>query len=225
MSIMADQQFTFLVNGRPRPKQSARFVKGRVRSVVKTNPKLAHWDAAIKEAALSAMAEAKSSDRWQPHTREPLFLIMDFRLPIKDPSRQGYPHTNKPDADNLAKQVMDALENIGWRAYAINSFFAGDGAVAGIVPEDNLDGVATGSAEGFVFVSGEDDDCEICVRDVASEYGLAGSGDGFNVEAHVVHLGGEVFVSNVCECLGHWVVLRLLVCVAPFYHISVPDVK
>jgi len=110
---MADQQFTFLVNGRPRPKQSARFVKGRVRSVVKTNPKLAHWDAAIKEAALSAMAEAKSSDRWQPHTREPLFLIMDFRLPIKDPSRQGYPHTNKPDADNLAKQVMDALENIG----------------------------------------------------------------------------------------------------------------
>lgn len=36
-----------------------------------------------------------------------------FRFPTKDSKRHGLPHTHVPDADNLAKLALDALQRSG----------------------------------------------------------------------------------------------------------------
>jgi Holliday junction resolvase RusA-like endonuclease len=39
---------------------------------------------------------------------------MMFRMPTKEASRYGYPHTQTPDSDNLAKLVLDAMQSSGF---------------------------------------------------------------------------------------------------------------
>lgn len=38
---------------------------------------------------------------------------MTFRFPTRDTRRHGLPHTHVPDADNLAKLALDALQRAG----------------------------------------------------------------------------------------------------------------
>ncbi len=56
-----------------------------------------------------------------PPLEGPVALALAFRMPMPrswSKRRQGVmagaPHTGKPDADNLAKAVMDALNGVAW---------------------------------------------------------------------------------------------------------------
>ena len=40
-------------------------------------------------------------------------VSIDFSFPTKDTSRHGKPHTSRPDADNLAKLILDSLMRAG----------------------------------------------------------------------------------------------------------------
>lgn len=43
----------------------------------------------------------------------PLSVLIDFTFPTKVASRHGQPHTSRPDADNLAKLILDCLMRAG----------------------------------------------------------------------------------------------------------------
>lgn len=84
------------------------------------------YDPGTAEGWKSCVAAEAMSHRPAMPYDEPLVVMLDFYLPRpksmcrkKDP--QGpIPCTAKPDADNLAKAVMDALTQIGmWRDDAV----------------------------------------------------------------------------------------------------------
>jgi len=102
-----------LPKGQPRPRAFARH--GMVRM----------YDPATAEGWKSAIAaEWKASAPSRPQISEAVALKLEFYFPrpkahfCKSGLRLSAPrwHTQKPDADNLAKAVMDALSQIGvWR--------------------------------------------------------------------------------------------------------------
>lgn len=96
------------VRGTPRPKQSARFVGGRVVSVARANRLLRLWTGLVE-------AEAR---RWlrtggRPFAGGPVVLEADFYFATKKADRWGQPHTPVPDADNLLKGLLDPLKKAG----------------------------------------------------------------------------------------------------------------
>jgi Holliday junction resolvase RusA-like endonuclease len=100
----------FRVHGTPRPKARPRFVGGRV--VTTVGPKEKLWRAWVERAAKEAVA-----NRGDP---APIFLgavrvrmVFTFKPPQSGRDRVGKPHTQKPDAENCSKLVLDAMERAG----------------------------------------------------------------------------------------------------------------
>lgn len=104
------KSFTFFVAGTPRPQPRPRFVRGRVVSTA--DPKAKLWRAAVDRAVRLAIS---ASQRVVPLFDGPVRLTAVFAFA---PSRGNehlldYPHTHKPDADNLLKLVEDVMEGAG----------------------------------------------------------------------------------------------------------------
>lgn len=94
---------TFTATGIPRPQPRPRVFRGR--AVSTADPKARAWSDAIVRAA-SPLGRVPLGD-------VPLAVTMLFRFPTKDSKRHGLPHTFVPDADNLAKLALDALQRSG----------------------------------------------------------------------------------------------------------------
>lgn len=92
---------TFSATGIPRPQPRPRIFRGR--AVSTADPKARAWSDAIVRAAHPA----------GPVPLGPVSLVIEFRMPTKDSKRHGLPHTHVPDADNLAKLALDALQRAG----------------------------------------------------------------------------------------------------------------
>jgi Holliday junction resolvase RusA-like endonuclease len=92
------------VKGIPRPQPRPRFVRGRVISTADANAK--RWIATVEVACRAARDVAGKVE-------SPVAAVLHFRFPSKDKDRHGQPHTSRPDADNLAKLVLDAAMRVG----------------------------------------------------------------------------------------------------------------
>ena len=68
------------------------------RTVSNADPKAQAWASAIVRAAHEALAPAGA-----------IHVNLLFRMPTNKSNRHGQPHTFRPDSDNLAKLVLDAL--------------------------------------------------------------------------------------------------------------------
>lgn len=105
--------------GTPRPKQSGRWVNGRMVGIAQANAKLKHWTQRLRAAI---------TEEWPGHSGDhdvraielarmihgcPLRLDATFYIPVKDRKKWGKPHTANPDEDNLRKAVKDVLEKAG----------------------------------------------------------------------------------------------------------------
>jgi Holliday junction resolvase RusA-like endonuclease len=97
---------TFTVRGTPRPKSRPRFVGRRVISTANPHEKL--WKKAVETAALSVVM-------WRGDPI-PIFtgpvrvrMVFTFEPPKSERDRIGTAHTQKPDADNISKLVLDAM--------------------------------------------------------------------------------------------------------------------
>lgn len=104
------EQLLFTVAGTPRPKTRPRFVKGRV--VTTANPHEKLWRKWVERAAFSAVMHRGDP---VPVFRGPVRvrMVFTFEPPRRERERIGTPHTHKPDTDNLAKLVMDAMQRAG----------------------------------------------------------------------------------------------------------------
>lgn len=92
------------VKGTPRPQPRPRFVRGRVVSTADPNAK--RWKAGVEAVARVALGEHGQQSG-------PLSVSLNFEMPTADKKRWGLPHTLRPDSDNLAKLVLDALMSAG----------------------------------------------------------------------------------------------------------------
>ena len=92
------------VDGIPRPQPRPRFYKGRVISTADANAR--RWINLIESAARVALDAAGKVEG-------PIAVALHFAFPTKDKTRWGKPHTARPDADNLAKLVLDAVMRAG----------------------------------------------------------------------------------------------------------------
>lgn len=105
----------FRVAGTPRPQPRPRFVRAgsRIRAVSTVAPQVQLWRTLVLRAVRQAVASS-----------EPLRgaleveLVFTFAPPrtAEGRSRIGQPHTQRPDADNLAKLVLDVMQ--AGRAFA-----------------------------------------------------------------------------------------------------------
>ena len=102
----------FTIRGQPRPKQSARWVNGRARAVTETNATTKAWALQVRRAAGEVVADMRTHDPVL-FEGDALAVRLVFTIGTDDPARQGRPHTAKPDADNLAKLVLDELGKAG----------------------------------------------------------------------------------------------------------------
>jgi Holliday junction resolvase RusA-like endonuclease len=101
---------TFFVAGTPRPQPRPRFVNGRAVSTL--DAKSNAWKAALRACAGHVLQRAgKTSESLG--LREAISMELTFSFSTGEEGRFGQPHTHKPDADNLAKLVMDALVDGG----------------------------------------------------------------------------------------------------------------
>lgn len=100
------------VPGRPAPQPRPRVFRG---GGVKTDSKASlQWKRAIRQAL--------KGTAWTPAAAgEPLVVDIHLTMPVADRRRHGCPHTGRPDFDNLAKSICDALEDAG--------VLAGDGQI------------------------------------------------------------------------------------------------
>lgn len=92
------------VKGTPRPQPRPRFVRGRVVSTADANAR--RWKASVEAAARQAVKD-------HGQLSGPLSVSLGFEMPTQDKKRHGLPHTMRPDSDNLAKLVLDALMSAG----------------------------------------------------------------------------------------------------------------
>lgn len=109
------QPFIFSVHGTPRPQPRPRFVKGRVVST--GNDKARLWRDAVERACREAVRNRAASPLLPSLPPAPLFLgamkvmiWINFAVPRTKLDLIGQPHTQRPDADNLAKLAMDVME-------------------------------------------------------------------------------------------------------------------
>lgn len=105
-------QLWLSVHGVPRPQPRPRFVKGV--AVSTANKKVGLW----REGVRRAVREAVERAGWRVQGDRGLDLAMTFRMPpsegVKGKGKvAGAPATTRPDADNLAKLVMDMMQEAG----------------------------------------------------------------------------------------------------------------
>ena len=103
---------TFTVPGRPVPKARPRVVNGHAYTPRET----AAYEAAVRWCY-------KAVARGAEPLRVPCAVEMVFRFPIPASARRktmpdkikaGEPYTSRPDADNLAKAILDALNGLAF---------------------------------------------------------------------------------------------------------------
>lgn len=92
------------VQGTPRPQPRPRFAGGRVVSTA--NPLARRWKASVEAKARQAASQVGKQ-------AGPLTVAIDFTFPTPKASRHGQPHTFRPDADNLAKLLLDSIMRAG----------------------------------------------------------------------------------------------------------------
>lgn len=92
----------------PASKQSVRFVGGKAVGVTRVSAALKRWVEAIATAAATAVEEQREALA-ALHAASALKVHARFLLPGKTTG----PHTTPPDLDNLAKALLDTLEEIG----------------------------------------------------------------------------------------------------------------
>jgi len=104
------EPLTFSVFGTPHSQPRPRFVKGRVISTA--SPKVKLWRDFVERSTKAALALRGGA---LPAFLGPVRvrMIFTFEPPKAAPGRIGTPHTMKPDADNLAKLIMDVMERAG----------------------------------------------------------------------------------------------------------------
>lgn len=104
-------RLSFAAHGTPRPKQSGRWVGGRMRPIAAVHAPLRRWSHAVASAALEAMA-AYPEEAARLY-RAPVRLSLSFFMPTPRAERWGKLHTHAPDVDNLRKAVTDVLVKVG----------------------------------------------------------------------------------------------------------------
>lgn len=105
-------EFTFLVEGRAEGKDRPRFARGHAFTTRKTR----EFEARVKAAALTEMEKCGLAPTEQPVRVE----IACFFLPPKSATKKFLnqidnelvPYDKKPDADNIAKAVCDAMNGV-----------------------------------------------------------------------------------------------------------------
>ena len=94
-----------ITQGHPRPQPRPRVIRGRAISTL--DPLASFWKARIRAASSAIPREHGTL------APGPLSCSMAFLMPTKVESRFGKPHTQVPDLDNLAKLVLDAMQDTG----------------------------------------------------------------------------------------------------------------
>jgi len=92
------------VDGIPRPQPRPRFVRGRVISCADANAK--RWISAVE-------AKARELRHQDAPLKGGLFVGLNFTFPAGKAHQDGEAHTARPDADNLAKLILDCLMRAG----------------------------------------------------------------------------------------------------------------
>lgn len=92
----------------PASKQSVRFINGKAVGVTRISAALKKWTEAVAAAAAAAIAE-QQEEFAELQNANALRVQARFLLPGKTTGH----HTAPPDLDNLAKALLDALEEIG----------------------------------------------------------------------------------------------------------------
>lgn len=110
------QTVQVFVPGTPRPQPRPRFAKGRVVSTA--DPLASRWTKACETFAgvtISHLGGQKIIPYILGDKKCPLKVQLFFMFPAqaRDKDRYGKPHTRTPDADNLAKLVLDAFVRKG----------------------------------------------------------------------------------------------------------------
>lgn len=140
---MADSlAFTVAAEPIAQPRQRHRIAgKGRkqfVQSYVPADHEVHGFKAAVKKAALEAGGAVAEG---------PVAVSLAFLLPFPESARRKTKptprrrHTGKPDADNLAKSVLDALTGLLWHDDAqvaeltVSKFVAADHEAPGVAVE------------------------------------------------------------------------------------------
>jgi len=103
------QMLTFYVNGQPVAQPRHRIAsRGRFSTAYIPRGHAIHaWKYAIAEAA----REQAERIGWVPVKNEPLVVLMQFYF-RQSRSNKTRHHVQRPDLDNLAKAVLDALHGI-----------------------------------------------------------------------------------------------------------------
>jgi Holliday junction resolvase RusA-like endonuclease len=98
----------FVVRGKPVPQGSLRALPGKGRAVgrivMPQSPELIAWRSIVAFSARRAW-------RRPPVRDEPVAIALDFYLHRPASTKRAYPHA-KPDADKLARGVLDALSAV-----------------------------------------------------------------------------------------------------------------
>ena len=97
----------FTVQGTPRPQPRPRFVRGRRKPVSVTSAQVQLWRTLVLREVRAAVQAAELEPLSGPLS---VAMVFGFAPPKSDPGRSG-PHTQRPDADNLAKLVMDVMQS------------------------------------------------------------------------------------------------------------------
>ena len=105
------QMLTFYVNGEPIAQPRHRIAaRGRyAKAYIPRDHAIHGWKWAIEEAA----REQAERGGWVPVKGEPLAVVMRFYFKQPKSNRSRH-HVQRPDLDNLAKAVLDALHGIAF---------------------------------------------------------------------------------------------------------------
>ncbi len=116
--------FSFTVPGSPTPKARPRFTK---RGGVYTDVKTVQYEMLVRQCFYAS----KSNEPYKISKDKPILLSLKAYFPIpkswpkykqQEAAEGKIPHTVKPDYDNIAKSITDALNGLAWvddsRVYA-----------------------------------------------------------------------------------------------------------
>ena len=110
-------QVCFTVEGEPKGKGRPRFRRTKNFVQTYTDAKTKSYEQQIKDAAIRAMGESEPLE-----TPLSVFLYVRFSVPksyskqrTKDCLSGKEKHTKKPDIDNVAKQILDSMNDVVYK--------------------------------------------------------------------------------------------------------------
>lgn len=101
---MTDRVLMFIVRGEPCGQPRPRFIGGRAVSTLRGS-KAALW----REAVARACKSVAHYGQLLAATSLEVEMVFSFKVTMRKGDLTGGPHTQKPDADNLAKLVLDVM--------------------------------------------------------------------------------------------------------------------